>query len=85
LFAFFFLLLGLGHFSAASQKFGPGVDENNEPRFLEQVKLFYNDAAQATGIDQQYLDLIKSCQTVIRFNIPLRRDNGDLETITAYR
>jgi len=75
---------GLGHFATA-QKFGPKVDENNEPRFLEQVKLFYNDAAQATGIDAQYLNLIKSCQTVIRFNIPLRRDNGDLETITCYR
>lgn len=65
--------------------YGPKLDEHNEPRFLEQVKLFYNDAAKLTGIDEQYLELINACQTVVRFNIPLRRDNGELETITCYR
>lgn len=65
--------------------FGPRLDENEEPRFLEQVKLFYNSAAEKTGIDQQYLELIQSCNSVIRFNIPLRRDNGELETISCYR
>ena len=70
---------------AAQQKFGPKLDENNEPRFLEQVKLFFNDASKQTGIDDQYLNLIKACQTVVRFSIPLRRDNGALETITCYR
>jgi len=29
--------------------------------------------------------MIKACNTVVRFNIPLRRDNGKLETITCYR
>ena len=66
-------------------KFGPKLDENQEPRFLEQVKLFYNEAAGMTGIDEQYLNLIKGCQNLVRFNIPLRRDNGTLETITCYR
>ena len=70
---------------AAAPKFGPKLDENNEPRFLEQVKLFYNEAATQTGIAEEYLNLIKACQTVVRFNIPLRRDNGSLETITCYR
>ena len=69
----------------ATQQFGPKMDVNQEPRFLEQVKLFYNEAANMTGIDEQYLNLIKACQTVVRFNIPLRRDNGTLETITCYR
>ena len=76
--------VGLRQF-AAKAKFGPKLDENNEPRFLEQVKLFYNEAATQTGIEEQYLNLIKACQTVVRFNIPLRRDNGTLETITCYR
>ena len=52
---------------------------------MEQVKLFYNEAAAKTGIDEQYLNLIRACQAVVRFNIPLRRDNGKLETITCYR
>jgi len=64
---------------------GPRLDENDEPRFLEQVKLFFNSAASKTGIDPQYLKFIQSCNSVVRFNIPLRRDNGDLDTVTCYR
>ena len=71
--------------AATPKPTGPRLDENNEPRFLEQVKLFYNSAAAKTGISTEYLNLIASCQTVVRFNIPLRRDNGSLETITCYR
>jgi glutamate dehydrogenase (NAD(P)+) len=74
----------LGQFATA-QKFGPKLDDHGEPRFLEQVKLFFNEAAGKTGIDEQYLNLIKACQTVVRFNIPLRRDDGSLETLTCYR
>jgi glutamate dehydrogenase (NAD(P)+) len=65
--------------------FGPKLDEFKEPRFLEQVKLFFDRAASKTDIPQEYLNLIKACNTVIRFNIPLRRDNGTIETITCYR
>ena len=56
-----------------------------EPRFLEQVELFFNRAAAKTGIPDDYLELIRSCDTVIRFFFPLRRDNGSIETITCYR
>ena len=69
----------------AQPKDSKRLDENEEPRFLEQVKLFYESGASKTGIDAQWLELIKACQTVVRFNIPLRRDNGDLEVITCYR
>jgi hypothetical protein len=61
------------------------LDEHGEPRFLEQVKLFYAAASEKTGIDPQYLNLIKACKSVVRFNIPLRRDDGTLETVTCYR
>jgi hypothetical protein len=49
------------------------------------VKLFFDRAAAKTGIPEEYLKLIQACDTVIRFNIPLRRDNGTIETITCYR
>lgn len=65
--------------------FGPKLDEFQEPRFLEQVKLFFDKAAAKTDVPKEYLDLIKACNTVIRFNIPLRRDNGKVETVTCYR
>jgi len=64
--------------------YGPGAAKE-EPRFLEQVQMFFNRAAAKTGISEDYLDLIKTCDTVIRFNIPLRRDNGTIENITCYR
>jgi len=73
-------------FSAApAAKFGPKLDAHGEPRFLEQVKLFYNEAAEKTGISAEKLNIIKACQNLVRFNIPLRRDDGTLETITCYR
>ena len=37
--------------ATAAKKFGPKLDANDEPRFLEQVKLFFDDAANDTGID----------------------------------
>ena len=67
------------------QAFGPKLDKHSEPRFLEQVKLFFDRAAAKTDVPSEYLSLIKACNTVIRFNIPLRRDNGAVETITCYR
>jgi hypothetical protein len=71
--------------SVDPKNFGPKLDEFQEPRFLEQVKLFFDRAASKTDIPQEYLNLIKACNTVIRFNIPLRRDNGTIDTITCYR
>ncbi|MBM4179800.1 MAG: hypothetical protein FJ211_10805 [Ignavibacteria bacterium] len=35
-----------------------GLDQFGEPRFLDQVKLFYQSAASKTGIDESYLKLI---------------------------
>jgi hypothetical protein len=49
------------------------------------VKLFFDRAAAKTDIPADYLNLIKACNTVIRFNIPLRRDNGKIDTVTCYR
>jgi glutamate dehydrogenase (NAD(P)+) len=65
--------------------FGPKLDKFEEPRFLEQVKLFFDRAATKTDVPQEYLAVIKACNTVIRFNIPLRRDNGTVDTVTCYR
>ncbi len=79
------LVLQRAAFSAAVSKGGERLDANGEPRFLEQVKLFFESGASKTGIDPQWLNLIKACQTVVRFNIPLRRDNGKLEVVTCYR
>ena len=49
------------------------------------MKLHFNNAAAKTGIDKQYLELIQACQAVVRFNIPLRMDDGSLRVVTCYR
>ena len=70
-------------FAPAAQQAAAG--KKVEPRFLEQVKLFFDRAASKTDIPQEYLDIIKACDSVVRFNIPLKRDNGTIDTVTCYR
>jgi glutamate dehydrogenase (NAD(P)+) len=65
--------------------FGVVQDPKKEPRFLEQVELFFNRAASKTGISPDYLELIRTCDNVIRFSIPIKRDNGKIENILCYR
>jgi len=57
----------------------------DEPAFLEQVMMFFNDASKGLKIGADTLELIKTPKTTIKFSIPLRRDNGSLECLTAYR
>jgi len=64
---------------------GPVTDTAKEPRFLEQVQMFFNRAASKTGIPDDYLEMIRTCDNVIRFSIPLKRDNGKIEMINCYR
>lgn len=64
---------------------GPIVDEEAEPRFLEMVKMHFDKAAKLTTVSPDLLGYIKECNTVIRFNIPLQKDDGSLEILTCYR
>jgi len=61
------------------------LDENGEPRFLENVKLFLARASKNTNIPADIMKYIEACQTVIRFNIPLKMDDGSIRTIPCYR
>jgi len=58
---------------------------DTEPRFLEQVQLFVDHAASKTNIPQDMLKYIMACDHVLRFQIPVKRDNGVIETFTCYR
>ena len=66
----------------------PGADE---PSFIEQVNLYFNQAGKyllekhPKLVTKDLLEVIKAPKTVIKFNMPLRRDNGTLEVIEAYR
>ena len=70
---------------APASSFGKITDTTKEPRFLENVQLFFDRAAAKTGISKDYLELIRACDSIIRFTFPIRRDNGTIETVIAYR
>ena len=68
-----------------ADKFADRLDKNKEPRFLEQVKYYMERAAKSTDVPAEYLKAISECNATLRLNFPVVRDNGTIETITAYR
>lgn len=68
-----------------STKTGAAVSSDAEPRFLEMVKMNFNNAAKYTGIDPGLLEVIKACNSLLRVNFPLRRDDGSTEVVRGYR
>lgn len=47
--------------------------------------MFFNRAASKTAVPKDYLEMIMSCDTVVRFSIPIKRDNGLIQNIVCYR
>ena len=42
-------------------------------------------AASKTDIPKDMYEFIESCQSVVRFNIPLKMDDGSIKTVACYR
>jgi glutamate dehydrogenase (NAD(P)+) len=53
--------------------------------FFEQVNANFDRAAALTGHPQGMLDQIKEINSVIHFTFPVKRDNGDIEVLHAWR
>jgi glutamate dehydrogenase (NAD(P)+) len=70
-------------FNSAAEKVEKGVE--NEPEFLEMVQLYFDQASHHIDIPKYYLNLIKATKAAIKFNFPLVRDDGSVQTITAFR
>ena len=64
---------------------GPHLDVHGEPRFLEQIKMYVDEAAAKSRVNPQFLPSIKECNNVLRFQITITRDDGSLECVPAYR
>jgi glutamate dehydrogenase (NAD(P)+) len=47
--------------------------------------MMVENAANKANINADMLKYIMSCDAVVRFQIPITRDNGKLETLTCYR
>ena len=57
----------------------------NDLHFFNDVCKNFDHAAQFTDHDSGLLAQIKACNSVYRFQFPIRRDNGTLEVIDAWR
>lgn len=47
--------------------------------------MFVDDAAEKTDIKPDMLEFLGACDSALRFQIPLVRDDGTIETLTCYR
>lgn len=61
------------------------VEEESEPEFLEMVQLYFDQASKYIDIPKFYLNLIKATKAAIKFNFPLVKDDGTIQTITGFR
>ncbi len=52
---------------------------------FESVTYFFHQAAQAAGLDQQTCEVLSGTYREIRVQIPLRRDDGSVQTLYGYR
>lgn len=58
---------------------------SGQPNFFDQVTQYFNDAARFTDYPAGLLDQIRTCNSVYRFDFPLRRAEGKIEVIHAWR
>ena len=54
-----------------------------EPRFLEMVKVNFDKASKVAKLDKDISEVIKACNSLLRVNFPLRRDDGSIEVSVA--
>ena len=53
--------------------------------FLSQVDRMFDAAAAYTDHPRGVIDQIRACDNVVRFSFPIKRDDGSIEVIHAYR
>ena len=60
----------------------PAVKQDS---ILHNIDAFFDNGAKTTGIRLDSLDYIKKCDHLLKLSIPLERDDGTYEIVTAYR
>jgi glutamate dehydrogenase (NAD(P)+) len=57
----------------------------SEYSFFNDVAQYVDEAGRYTGHPQGLIEQIKQCNSIYKMYFPLKRDNGDIEVIEAYR
>jgi glutamate dehydrogenase (NAD(P)+) len=61
------------------------MSANKEYSFFHSVEMSFDKAAKFTKWDPGVLEQIKACNSVYQMRFPVKRDNGTIEVIEAYR
>lgn len=56
-----------------------------EPRFLDMVKVYFENAGKFMDFEEGELARITGCDAVIRVSFPIRRDDGTTQVVSGYR
>ena len=56
---------------------------SGQANFFDQVTQYFNEAAKFTDYPAGLLEQIRVCNSVYRFDFPLRRAGGEIEVIHA--
>eukprot|EP01029_Cantina_marsupialis_P003439 TRINITY_DN132_c0_g2_i1.p1 TRINITY_DN132_c0_g2~~TRINITY_DN132_c0_g2_i1.p1 ORF type:complete len:504 (-),score=166.97 TRINITY_DN132_c0_g2_i1:457-1929(-) len=58
---------------------------DDEPRFLEMVQQNFDLASKASGMEEDVLAFLKTADSALRVNFPLKRDDGSIEVVEGFR
>ena len=58
---------------------------SGQANFFDQVTQYFNEAASFTDYPRGLLEQIRVCNSIYRFDFPLRRAGGEIEVIHAWR
>ncbi len=61
------------------------MSDNKEYSLFEQVASFIDEAATHMELHPGLLDQIKQCNSIYKFNFPIRKNDGSYEVIKGYR
>ncbi len=61
------------------------MSSNQNYSFFQSVERSFDKAAKFTNFDHGILEQIKACNSVYQMRFPLKRDDGTIEVIEAYR
>ncbi|MFC4263783.1 Glu/Leu/Phe/Val dehydrogenase [Ferruginibacter yonginensis] len=61
------------------------MSSNTTYSFFQSVERSFDKAAKFTKVDSGILEQIKACNSVLQMRFPIKRDDGTIEVIEAYR
>lgn len=61
------------------------MSDSKQPSFLEMVQEYFDEAASYTNISKDKLEVYKTCNTVLKVRLVIKRDNGQYASVESYR